>query len=43
MGHQRLGIAGAITEVAQKFPVTRQYQFEKYAGELVRKLMLHAA
>lgn len=37
------GIAGAITEVAQKFSVTRQYQFEKYAGELVRKLMLHAA
>ena len=32
------GIAGAITEVAQKFSADRQYQFEKYAGELVKSL-----
>lgn len=32
------GIAGAITEVAQKFSAERQYQFERYAGELVKQL-----
>lgn len=32
------GLSGAITEVAQKFSAERQYQFEKYAGELVRQL-----
>lgn len=33
------GLAGAITEVAQKFSAERQYQFEKYAGELLQKLV----
>jgi hypothetical protein len=33
------GMAGAITEVAQKFSAERQYQFEKYAGELLGQLV----
>lgn len=32
------GLAGAITEVAQQFTAERQYQFEKYAGELVQRM-----
>jgi len=32
------GLAGAITEVAQQFSAERQYQFEKYAGELMERL-----
>lgn len=33
------GMAGAITEVAQKFTAERQYQFERYAGELMNRLI----
>jgi hypothetical protein len=33
-----MGFGWAITEVAQQFSAERQYQFEKYAGDLLQRL-----
>jgi len=33
------GLSGAITEVAQELPSERQYEFEKFAGDLMERLI----